>query len=237
MISDYAVLSFILLVAMFASVRAGKLDTPAALTGGILGVLIFSGAGFTGIAMIGAFFMLGTFATAWKANAKEKTGLAEANKGKRTAGQVLANAGMAAMLGLWIWFYPIHSEVFRVMMAASLAAATADTLSSELGNVFGRKYMNIITFQKDEKGLNGVISMEGTLCGIAGSIVIALIYATGFGWDKTFVWIIVAGTAGNVADSVLGATLERRNYIGNNMVNFLNTLVAALVAMMLIVIV
>jgi len=231
MISNYGILGIILLAAMFASVRAGKLDTIAALTGGLLGLMIFLGAGFTGIAMIGAFFILGTCVTAWKVKAKEKTGLAEANKGKRTAGQVLANAGVAAILGLLVWLYPFYTEMFRVMMAASLAAATADTLSSELGNVYGRKYINIITFKKDERGLNGVISIEGTLCGIAGSTVIALIYAAGFGWSKTFVWIIMAGTAGNIADSILGATLERKNFIGNNVVNFLNTLVGALVAM------
>lgn len=233
MISNYWIIGIILLTAMLISVRAGKLNTSAALTGGVIGFLIFSGGGFTGIAMTGAFFILGTSATAWKISAKEKTGVAEANKGKRTAGQVLANAGVAAISGWLAWLYPFYTEVFQVMMSASLAAATADTLSSELGNVYGRKYVNILSFKKDERGLNGVISMEGTLCGVAGSAVIACIYAVGFGWSKIFVWIILAGTAGNVADSVLGATLERRNYIGNNGVNFLNTLVAALVAMML----
>lgn len=237
MIPKYGILGVILLAAMFASVRAGKLDTLAALTGGLLGVLIFSGAGFTGIALIGAFFILGTGATSWKISVKLKSGLAESDKGKRTAGQVLANAGTAAISGCLAWLYPIHSELFRVMMAASLSAATADTLASELGNVYGRKYINILTLKEDERGLNGVISMEGTLCGIAGSTVIASVYATGFGWSKTFIWIILAGTAGNVADSILGATLERGNYIGNNVVNFFNTLVAALVAMILSVIV
>lgn len=233
MILNYGILGMILLAAMILSVRAGKLNTIAALTGGLTGLLIFSGAGFTGIAMIGAFFILGICATAWKINIKEKTGVAEANKGKRKAGQVLANAGVASILGWMAWLYPIYSELFRVMMAASLAAATADTLSSELGNVYGRKYVNILTFKKDQRGLNGVISMEGILCGIAGSAIIALIYTAGFGWSKTFIWIVLAGTAGNVADSVLGATLERKNYIGNNVVNFLNTFIAALVAMLL----
>jgi uncharacterized membrane protein len=44
------------------------------------------------------------------------------------------------------------------------------------------------------------------------------------------VWLLVAGTAGNLADSVLGATLERRGVLDNNTVNFLNTLTGALVA-------
>ena len=38
------------------------------------------------------------------------------------------------------------------------------------------------------------------------------------------------GTVGNLTDSVLGATLERQQRLSNNAVNFLNTLVGALVA-------
>ena len=42
--------------------------------------------------------------------------------------------------------------------------------------------------------------------------------------------ITVAGTIGNLADSVLGATLERAGVLSNDGVNFFNTLTAALVA-------
>ena len=59
---------------------------------------------------------------------------------------------------------------------------------------------------------------------------IAVIYAIGFGWDKTFLILIIAGTIGNLSDSVLGAALERKRYLNNDAVNFLNTLIAALAA-------
>ena len=95
--------------------------------------------------------------------------------------------------------------------------------------IYGRRFFNIITLKKEAKGLDGVISFEGLLIGIIGSAVIAAIYLRGDMFNLTFVWIICAGTIGNLADSFLGVLLERKKFIGNDMVNLLNTLVAALV--------
>ncbi|MES2776178.1 MAG: DUF92 domain-containing protein [Bacteroidota bacterium] len=217
-------------IAAFMTVLAHKLTIIAAVTGVVVSMFIFMGAGYTGLILLAAFFILGTLATSFKIKQKESLAIAETNKGKRNAGQVLANGGVAAILGLLAWVFPQYSTLLGVMMAAGFASATADTLSSELGNVYGKKFYNILSFKKDIRGEDGVISLEGTLCGLAGSILIAVIYAVGFGWNACFIYIIIAGTIGNLFDSVLGATLERKGAIGNNTVNFLNTLVAALAA-------
>lgn len=214
---------------MWLSVRTGKLTGPAALTGGLLGGTIFLGARYTGLAMLGGFFILAAGATAWQRPQKQNLGLAEANKGRRRASQVLANAGVAAALGLLAWVFPAQASIFWLMLAASLAAATADTLSSELGNVYGRRFYNILTGRSDTRGQNGVVSLEGTGFGLAGSIFIGLLYGFDAGWSSHVIGVIAAGTVGNLADSVLGATLEQRGYVTNDAVNFLNTLVAALV--------
>ena len=220
----------ILGVGMFLSVRARKLTETGALTGGGLGLAIFLGAGFTGLAMLGLYFIIGSWCTAWQQKHKTSLGLAEENKGRRTAGQAWANGGVAGLLGLLSWLFPSQAEPLQIMLAAAFASATADTVSSELGNVYGKRFYNIITLQPDQRGLNGVISLEGTLLGLAGSTLIGLMYSLGFGLNGNILIIIIAGTIGNLSDSVLGATLERRNQLSNNGVNFLNTAIAALVA-------
>ena len=53
----------------------------------------------TGLALLGLFFGLGTAASGWRVADKRRLGLAEENKGRRTAGQVVANAGVAGPAG------------------------------------------------------------------------------------------------------------------------------------------
>jgi uncharacterized protein (TIGR00297 family) len=231
-IQNYLVYIF-LIVGMILSTWFKKLTIRAAITGGLTGLLIYQGAGLTGLAILTLFFILGSGATGWQMRSKQQIGAAEKDKGRRTAGQVIANGGIAALLGAIMWRMPEAVASHRIMMAGSLAAATADTLASELGTVYGKRFYNIITFKKDERGLDGVVSLEGTLIGIIGAALIAIVYSVGFGWSINFLCIVIGGAVGNLADSVLGATLERKHLIGNNVVNFLNTLIGALVCLLL----
>lgn len=229
-VTDYIIL-FILFLGVAASIWFRKLTVAGAFTGGCLGWLVYNGGGITGLIMLAAFFVAGTLATAIGRSEKERLGIAEKNKGRRTAGQVLANGGVAALAGLLAWMYPHQMVMWQLAAAAALSSASADTLSSELGSVYGKRFYNILSFKKDIRGLDGVVSFEGTLWGIAGSGLIAVIYLAGYGHSAHAIWIVLAGTAGNLADSILGASFERRGRITNNWVNGLNTLVAALIGL------
>jgi uncharacterized protein (TIGR00297 family) len=229
----YIIFAVILLTACYASYKTSKLTGSGAITGGVVALCIYLGTGFTGIAMLATFFVLATIATSHKKNAKRKLGDGQ-HPEKRDARQVLANGGLPAILGLLAFIIPDNALLATVLMAAAFASATADTLSSELGTVYGKRFYNIITFKPDEKGRDGVISLEGTIIGIAGAAVIAVVYAIGFGWNSMFLNIIIAGTAGNIADSILGATLERKGYMNNNEVNFLNTFISVIVCCLLV---
>lgn len=228
----YYFLPFILLliVMVAVSIMSRKLTGGGALTGAAIAILIFSGSGYIGVSMLAAFFAIGTAATIWERKEKALIKVQHDQSIRRDAGQVFANGGMAGLAGALSYFLPKEASLFNLMIAASLSSAMADTLSSELGMVYGRRFYNIVSWKNDARGLDGVVSLEGTLIGILGSAIIALIYALRLRWDSSFWIIILAGTIGNLSDSVLGALFERKNLLTNNGVNFLNTFIAALLA-------
>jgi uncharacterized protein (TIGR00297 family) len=226
-------LPIIIISGIAYSILAKKLTVLAAFTGGVLACIIFIAAGYTGVAMMSTFFILASAATSWHRHKKQVLAIEGESKKGRNALQVLANAGVSAIAGSVIICYPQLADLMLPAMAAAFASATADTLSSELGMIYGRRFFNIITFKPDRCGMDGVISLEGTSIGIVGSCIIAIVYALGFGWNINFFFIVLVGTLGNLADSILGALYERKGIIGNNMVNFLNTLTAALVILLL----
>ena len=160
--------------------------------------------------------MLAVIATQWGLDRKTSIGAAEQHAGKRDAGQVLANGGIAGILGAIAWLNPAQEKVFFLMLAAAMSSATADTLSSELGTLYGKKYVNILDFRRGIRGENGVVSFEGTMIGIAGSLIIAFIAYLKTGDLQDIFIIMIAGTFGNLVDSLLGATLERKKLLSNN---------------------
>jgi len=219
----------ILLIAGVWTYTSGKLTIAGSITGVITGFIIFKGADLVGFVLLTFFFTVGSAATKWQLGKKAMMNATDTANGRRTAGQVIANSGVACILALLALWRNEYLPVMQLMIAGSFAAATADTLSSELGTVYGRSFYNIITLKKDTRGLDGVISLEGTLIGTIGAFAIAVIYALFLGWSIHVLWIAIAGFTGNIIDSVLGATLERKGLMGNNVVNFLNTAVGAIV--------
>jgi uncharacterized protein (TIGR00297 family) len=81
------------------------------------------------------------------------------------------------------------------------------------------------------RGTEGAVSLEGTLAGVVASLVLGgLGAALGlFPWTGAAV-VAVAAFLGTTLESVLGATVEHRGWLDNEAMNFLNTLVGALVA-------
>jgi uncharacterized protein (TIGR00297 family) len=228
------IVTLILVLGAVLSVVSNKLTSIAGVCAFFVGQAIYIGAGPGGLTTLAAFFILSTLATAHKKEQKASLEAKPQHPEKRKAGQVFANGGIAALLGIISMPLPEHHVLIALMMVSAISAATADTLASELGMIYGRNAFNILSFKREAKGLDGVISIEGTLLGIAGSVIIACIYSAFTGFDPMGMIIIVAaGTLGNLIDSILGALLERKHIISNNMVNTLNTLAGAVSALCL----
>jgi len=222
----------LLTVTIALTILGRKLTPAAAITGALLSIVIFSGTGFPGVILLGAFFLIGILVTSWRSAEKVALHLSGENEGKRNMWQVLANGGVAGICGALAALYPAYRDLLLVTLASSLSAAAADTTSSELGSLLGKKFYHIVTLRPDKRGENGVVSVEGFLSGVVSSGIIGFVFVILTGWNlKVFLIIIIAGTCGNIMDSLAGATLERRRILNNDAVNFLNTMTAGLVSL------
>lgn len=219
-----------LATAVVASVLSKKIDLAGGIVGGLFAYLLYAALGWLGIFLIGGFFVLGTAASRWKIRQKAQRGVAEARNARRGWRNVVGNAGVAAALALLVLSGLGSAELGSLLVAACFAAALSDTWSSELGNVYGTRFYEVLTGKPGERGRDGVVSREGSLAGVAGSVLVAVLYALFRGWGSAVVIIGAAGLLGNLTDSLLGATLERSGKLGNHGVNFLATLAAVLFA-------
>jgi uncharacterized protein (TIGR00297 family) len=171
---------------------------------------------------------------------KERFGSAEDRNG-RTAAQVAANLGVAAIAAgdvvmSWMtsshWLARATAVPFLAVSLAALAEAAADTVSSEIGQVLGGPPRMITTLRRVEPGIDGAVSVAGTSAGILAGATVAALGSWAFrGNLMLFAVSCAGGVFGLFFDSLLGATLERRGWLNNDLVNFLSTASAAAFAL------
>jgi uncharacterized protein (TIGR00297 family) len=186
----------------------------------ILAVAVRAPAGFftrPALSALIALFVLTFAATRYGRKKKEARGLAEARSGRR-ASQVVANLGVAALCASVGWYGGC---------LAALAEATADTVSSEVGQAIGGPTWLITKFRRVPAGRDGGVSVGGTLAGAVGAGLVVLMGLPGLVRWRDGVVVFVCACAGLAFDSLLGATVEERGWLGNDLVNFCSTLFAA----------
>ena len=205
--------------------------------------------------------------------------------GQRDWIQVVCNGGVATVAAsLYIrdtgfgeqaldLFYkhcePPAPMLFAIACLSSLACCCGDTWASEVGSVIGGTPRLITTWRCVPKGTNGGITLIGTLCSIAGGLIVGISY-----WITEAIFISLsntnayhlspwsqypyaiigasAGLFGSVVDSLLGGTIQFTGYskkldkivgtpgegvkhisgfnvVNNHSVNFLSSLITALV--------
>lgn len=234
LISSQKIAVFAALTLLFAALGrvVRGVTTGGAVAGAAVCFALLWVVGLAGFAGLLTVFVLTWVATRFGYAHKQQLGTAEARTG-RTALQVLANLGTSA--GCAIFYSTLWPDRrLLVAMTAALAEAAADTVSSELGQAVGGAPWLITTWQKVEPGTDGAVTLAGTMDGATAAIAVALVFVLTqiLSW-RLFAVCAGAGVAGMIFDSLLGATLERRHWLGNNAVNFASTIVAAGLAFLL----
>ena len=213
-----------------ASIYLKKVTISGGIAGAVVTFLILYN-NWVNFLLFGLFFVLGSVATKWKFEQKQLLGLSQENEGLRSWVHALANGGVPAIFSLFAIYSP-DNQTFTFAATAAIASALSDTLSSELGNIYGRNYVDILSFKKGRRGDDGVISLEGTLFGLFGSFLIAMLFAILTQNYSIILPITIAGFLGNISDSYLGATIQRKGYVNNHWVNFINTFIAAILVVL-----
>ena len=158
-----------------------------------VGLATLVGAGWRGLVLLAVFFV--------SSSALTRGG------GRRTPAQVLANGGVAAAAAL----LSPRDAAWLAAFAGALAAATADTWSTEIGARSGSRPRLLTTGRPVPLGTSGGVTWPGSAGGAAGAVLLgvsaALLRLVPL---PLAVWIAVAGVVGGLADSALGATLQGR---------------------------
>jgi len=160
-----------------------------------VGAAVYWGLGWRGAVLLFAFFISGSL---W-------TRLATGRGARRTARQVVANGGVAAVAALFgggTRGWPVA--------AAALAAAAADTWATEVGAFSPFPPRLITTWAPVARGVSGGVTALGTLGGVAGATLLAALgqLLAPEGSHARFAVLGAAGVAGMLVDSALGATLQ-----------------------------
>ena len=204
-----------------------------------LGTILWGCLGPAGWLAVVAYLALGSLVTRLGFERKQQQGLAEARGGRRGPENVWGSAATGALLALLTpLLAPAARPVLLVGFVASFAAKLADTFGSEIGKRWGRHTVLITSLRPVPAGTEGAVSLEGTAASLAGGLLMTLIGA-GLGLVPPQLPLLALLTAvalvATLIESLIGATAQRRwRCLSNELVNGLQTAIAALLAMALV---
>ena len=223
---------------LIALAQRAPLLTPAGwVHAGILGTLLWGSLGWRGWLAVVAYLVLGSLVTRLGLRHKQARGLAEARGGRRGPENVWGSALVGSLLALLVCRAPtLWVPPLLLAFAASFSAKLADTFGSEIGKRWGRHTVLITTLRPVPPGTEGAVSLEGTAASLAGALLMGLVMLALGLLSGPAAWGLVAavGLVATLLESLVGATLQRRyTWLSNELVNGLQTLIAALLALAL----
>lgn len=163
---------------------------------------------------------------------KQKEGIAEAKSGRRSPGSVWGSGFAGTVCALAALGSGNHT-FWQVGFVASFVSKLSDTVSSEIGKAYGKSTYLITTLKSVPRGTEGAVSLEGTLAGMAASLLFAgIAYATRLVTARGLLIVAAASTAANLFESYLGALVQGRvTWLTNDLVNVIQISLASVLAL------
>ena len=196
-------------------------------------------------------FVGGSFlATRFGFHYKLQLGVEESEEGTRGGSNVLSNGTVPALVALAYGAKLLGDEQAQVAFTTALAVAAADTLASEIGVLAPAPVLITSPGTRVVPGTDGGISAIGSLAAALSALSMSMISLAVFvlvGWpvnialyhngNFNFLLLLLPaalGFAGCQLDSVLGATAEKRGWLGNGGVNFVAISVSVAISLLLL---
>ncbi len=213
---------------------AGAVSASGFWAGIAVGFWVSLSTGSPGLLVVGTFFVIASAATRWKYAEKHRRGIAEPGGGARGAGRVAAKGAVGAALAVASVFDAFDNGLVRAAFVGAFAAAAADTLGTEVGQVRGRNPRTLVPFRAAPPGTPGAVSAQGLLAGLLGALAVSLAGAWG-GFLEPGVLLLAAaaGLAGSLVES-LASPLLRRSPSAGLLGNLVTTASGAALAALLL---
>lgn len=210
----------------------GHVSSSGATASMLIGTIILSMGGISLFLLLLLFFILASAATRMGINEKALFGLAQEDAGQRGAKHAVANSSLALLAVILIGSTRGADIYLVVFYCGAVATALADTVSSELGQLFGRNPFMPTTFRIVPPGTVGAISIEGTVWGMLSGMLLALVAFIVQAIPLDLVPAVTVGCwIGFYTESYIGSVWNENGIeVNNEWMNILNTFVGGTVA-------
>ena len=204
---------------------------------GVLGTVLWGCLSWQGWLSIVFYLISGYSVTKIGYKYKSEKGLAEKRGGRRGPENVWGSAATGLFFAILIKLNFANLDLLKVAFAGSFSAKLGDTFGSEIGKRFGKRTYLITSFQEVKEGTEGGISLEGTFASFLGSLIMSFVFLN-IGIISSYYQFIIVSISGFLAtifESLIGAIIQEKYNLSNELVNSIQTSVGSIIAITLFV--